>query len=494
MRYRVIFLVMLLALLSLPLAAQHTTEVFRIGHPFEPSQGLDPIAQADPNFFLFFDLIYEGLVGLDADGNLVPRLATDWQQTEAAINFTLREGVLFSDGTPFNADVAKANLDRALESGSNSLRAQFAAITSVEVTGEFSIQLNLSQNDELLLPRIAFYGGLMVSPDAFATTSEAPVGAGPYTLVTEEVIEGNFYVYEVNENYWDRDSLAADRVEIIVTSSGDLVNGLLAGDQDAIIVLSGFSGSIPADEYQIESVYSTVYGVMFWDRAGTIIPELSLQEVRCALSQAMDPDSYAPQIEGVVALPVSTLPPEGWYGYNPAAPITEFDPEAALATLEELEIGLLEIAAGTTPSTLTRLQAFSGFMAEIGVIVNPVPLPNAEYSKITARSEYAMTAVPITFGHFINFVEDYMLEGGSFNPFGAVDEDIEALYAEAQNLTLAEAEPLYQQISAILTERCYVKPLAISSLVVAFAPGVSADLRFRTNGHVDVRTLTFEAE
>lgn len=493
MRHRALLLTMLIALLSLPLAAQSPPEVFRIGHPFGISQGFDPIIQTDRNSFLFFDIMYDGLIALDPEGNVMPRLATAWEQTDRAISFTLRQDVVFTDGTPFNAEVAKANLDRALSAGSRLISNQFSSIASVDVTGDFSIQLNLNRKDELLLPRIAFYGGLMVSPNAFGNAAQAPVGTGPYKLVQNEVVPGRFYAYELNENYWDIESLTVSRIEIVVSSSGDLIDGLSNGDQDMIIVLSGASRDIP-DNFQAESVYSTVYGVMFWDRDGITLPQLSIQEVRCALSQAMDPIRYARFVEGEIALPISTIPPEGWYGHNPDAPITEYDPAAALATLEELQIGRLEIVSGTTPSTLTRLQSFSSFMGEIGVVVAPVPLPNSDYSKITARSEYPMTAVPITFDHFITFVEDYMLEGGALNPFNAVDEDIETLYAAAQTLSLEDAEPLYQQISALLTERCYVKPLATSSLVVAFAQGVSGDLRFRTNGHVDVRTLTFDSE
>src|SRR5699024_8985493 len=53
--------------------------------------------------------VYEGLVRIDAAGEIVPLLATSWEVSEDATEYTfrLREGVTFSDGSPFNAESAK---------------------------------------------------------------------------------------------------------------------------------------------------------------------------------------------------------------------------------------------------------------------------------------------------------------------------------------------------------------------------------------------------
>ena len=63
---------------------------------------------------VFYSLVYEGLVGEDSQGNIVPGLATEWKQSDKTLEFTLREGVTFHDGTPFDAAAVKFNLGRRL--------------------------------------------------------------------------------------------------------------------------------------------------------------------------------------------------------------------------------------------------------------------------------------------------------------------------------------------------------------------------------------------
>ena len=58
--------------------------------------------------------MYEGLVKLDADGEIVPLLARTWQVSpdRRTYTFTLRKGVTFSNGEPFTADDAVFSINR----------------------------------------------------------------------------------------------------------------------------------------------------------------------------------------------------------------------------------------------------------------------------------------------------------------------------------------------------------------------------------------------
>ena len=80
--------------------------------------------------------------------------------------------------------------------------------------------------------------------------------------------------------------------------------------------------------------------------------------------------------------------------------------------------------------------------------------------------------ITLTPSHFTEFVVDFFSPDGIANPFGVVDEDITALLAEAEGLSLAEAEPIWQQISTLITERCYLIAVTSGSLVVATTPQI----------------------
>ncbi|NLE05638.1 MAG: ABC transporter substrate-binding protein, partial [Crenarchaeota archaeon] len=76
---------------------------------------LDPCSVAQENEL--YPLIYEGLFELDKDLNPTPLLAKSFEISEDGLTHTiyLQEGVTFEDGTPFNAEAAKWNLDRKIE-------------------------------------------------------------------------------------------------------------------------------------------------------------------------------------------------------------------------------------------------------------------------------------------------------------------------------------------------------------------------------------------
>jgi len=67
------------------------------------------------NFGLFAWNIFDHLVEIDKEGQLVPRLATSWRWLDDhTLEMTLRQGVKFHNGEVFNADIVKLNWDENL--------------------------------------------------------------------------------------------------------------------------------------------------------------------------------------------------------------------------------------------------------------------------------------------------------------------------------------------------------------------------------------------
>src|SRR5699024_10112811 len=85
---------------------------------------MDPHGSNDVPSEQVRDTIYEGLVDLDENLEAVPELATEGEQVDDITwEFTLREGVTFHDGSEFNAEVVKANIDRLQDAATASPRA-----------------------------------------------------------------------------------------------------------------------------------------------------------------------------------------------------------------------------------------------------------------------------------------------------------------------------------------------------------------------------------
>lgn len=130
----------------------------------------------------------ETLFRFDEQSNVVPLLATDWKADAIAktITITLRKGVKFQDGTDFNAQAVKWNLDTFKNAG----RPELKRVTSVDAVDDYTVRLNLSTFDNTIITNLADNAGRMISPAAFNTNGgkdwaqKNPVGTGPFQFVS----------------------------------------------------------------------------------------------------------------------------------------------------------------------------------------------------------------------------------------------------------------------------------------------------------------------
>ncbi len=149
--------------------------------------------------------ITEPLVERDADtGELGPKLATEWEQTsDETWTFTLREGVTFTDGTPFDAEAAAFTIDRAVNSdlGCEVEGYVFFGDTDldVKVVDDTTLTVTTPEPDPILPLRLSFVE--MVSPKTSTTEKvRVPIGTGPYEVADWQA--GQRLSLDVNPNYW----------------------------------------------------------------------------------------------------------------------------------------------------------------------------------------------------------------------------------------------------------------------------------------------------
>ena len=105
--------------------------------------------------------IYDSLTQLNADMEVEPGLATEWEQVDDNTwSFTLRDDVTFHDGTPFNAEAVVANLNRVLDPAMASPRMfLFEMITDVEAVDEHTVEITTEYPFAPLLAHLAHDGG-----------------------------------------------------------------------------------------------------------------------------------------------------------------------------------------------------------------------------------------------------------------------------------------------------------------------------------------------
>lgn len=132
----------------------------------------------------------EPLVGREADGTITPWLAEEWEVSEDGLtwDFTLQSDVTFTDGTPFDAEAVKVNIEHLQdpETASSTGYLAVSKIAEVEVVDDTHARLHLSEPDSALLESLSMQWTAIQSPSGIDRGMEencaAPVGTGPFIV------------------------------------------------------------------------------------------------------------------------------------------------------------------------------------------------------------------------------------------------------------------------------------------------------------------------
>jgi peptide/nickel transport system substrate-binding protein len=218
------------------------------GLTLSPS-GIDPHINASAELGIPLSSVYDTLVFQDPETKeFVPGLAKSWTISLDGLTYTfsLRDDVLFHDGTKFNADAVKANLEYIVNPEHLSQKASLmlGPFDRAEVIDEFSVSILLKEPFAPLLDSLSQVYLGMASPaalDEWGMTDYQfhQVGTGPYRFV--EYIPNDHLTIEKNPDYaWAPNiyhQTSAEIDEIVFKFYGDVATRSLAletGEADII--------------------------------------------------------------------------------------------------------------------------------------------------------------------------------------------------------------------------------------------------------------------
>ena len=328
-----------------PATAQTPPGVLIVGQIAEP-KALDPAAVTAVNDFRILMNLYEGLVRY-RDGTLEvePALATAWEISEdgTEYTFTLREGVSFHDGSPFNADAVKFNFDRMLDenhpyhdTGPFPLSFFFSSIETTEVVDDLTVKFTLNGPYAPFLSNLAYPTGLLVSPAAVmehgADFGRNPSGTGPFTFT--EWRSNEAVVIEANADYWDGAPAMQAVVFRPITDANTRTAEMLAGGIDLMVEVP----PVALSEFQ-DATY-TVH-----EQAGPHVWFLILNakegpfadvRVRQAANYAINKEAIVNDVlEGTAEVAAGPTPPAFAWAYNEALEPYPYDPDRARELIAE---------------------------------------------------------------------------------------------------------------------------------------------------------------
>ncbi len=439
----------------------------------------------DPAFAALYQWAYDSLIVLQPDGTFAPNLAVDFGYTDdrnMRYELTLREGVKFSDGTDLDAEALKGYFEY-VQSQPTSLALLFARVASIEVIGPHSLGLELSEPDPGLNFAFAqgFGGGNVISPAALAspeTLDLGTAGAGPYMLVPEESVPNDTYTFVPNLHYWNPGRVHWDEVVVrVIPNSSSIIEALRAGQLQAAQGDATTMTAAAEAGITVVGAPMSIVGINLVDREGTLSAPLGDVRVRRALNHAVDRDAVAAALLGDSRFALSQYALVGHRGYDPALDeVNAYDPERARQLLDDAGYGegvTIEVLDASLIGLDILVQAIAGQLTEVGVTLDRTTVadPTAYFTGMVT-AQYPAVALFYGVSSMQGYKAFFIDPSGPFNPFGTVDPEIDALYAEYYSTT-GDTSAIERQINARLVDQAWVLPVMGSPLPWYLAEGLT---------------------
>jgi peptide/nickel transport system substrate-binding protein len=386
---------------------------------------LDGALVSDGESLRAIDQMFEGLVTLSPGGTEVePNLAESWEASDDGLawTFTLREGVTFHDGEPFNAEAVCFNFDRwynfpaALQNPSASYYWQtvfggFAdpaegspegsLYESCEATDENTVVLNLTKASSSFLGALALTNFTFASPAAleefgadegtvdedtgFRPTgtygTEHPTGTGPFKF--ESWTRGDRLVMVRNDDYWG-DKAKIDRLIFRpIADNAARLQALQAGEIQGYDLVE--PQDIPTveedDNLQILDRPAFNVGYVGINQATEPLDQL---EVRQAIAHALNRQEVVDNFYAGRGEVAHAFQPPDLFGYADDVTKYEHDPARAQELLEEAGVQTpvevtfcypTDVSRPYMPDPARNFEAFAADLNEAGFKITPKASP-----------------------------------------------------------------------------------------------------------------------
>lgn len=466
-------------------ATDSASTVLNLRVPSQPTS-LDPANANNGPQLAFQQLAYASLINVDADGEYIPGLATEWGyvgEGNMTYDLTLRSDAEFADGTAVDAEAVANSLNYYAKNATNASSSAFSTITATAVdedTVELTSTVANPQITELLSPRslagnIISAAGL-ADPDALAAGT---FGAGAYVLDAEQSVTGDHYTFVPNENYYDQDGIHYDEVVLKVISDGNAAfQALQAGQVDVLFGDPNNAEAATSAGLDVVTAPGSWENIFLVDRAGSLVPALGDVRVRQALNYALDRDAIATAVYGEYGAADYQPNTPGFDGYDESLDsIYAYDVDKAKSLLAEAGYAdgftLPIVYPSYSTGSANTVQAVASQLAEIGVTVELVASANdAEYGQnINSKSYPAYIDNWAGQNQYANTTSAYLKDAPN-NLFSVETPGLEDAFTAYATATQDDADAAAKAVEKILVEQAVGLPVIQVENVIFSSPSV----------------------
>jgi len=354
----------------------------RIAMPYNPG-AIDPMTGRNLTDFNVLYAIFDGLVDFEPKTlNLKPGLAKSWKFTDPkTLVLELVEGVKFHDGTPFDGEAVKFNLERYKNDQRSNVKADLSTLESVEINSPKQVTLKLNRPNSGMPNILTNRVGLMVSPKSVkdaqgGNVDRIAVGTGPFKFVSWQ--DGVSVVVKRNEDYWQKGLPYLDGINFgIISELNTAVRAVVAGEADLALNLQPAQKPV-ADRSKNVVATASPSLVLFGAFLNYGKPPLDDLRVRQAMNYAINRDEINKIAAVGLGQPSSAvLPKEHWACDAATQNAYPYDPEKAkklLADAGHANGVEIETFGWADQLAMQRQEIIISQLARVGIKIKLTPL------------------------------------------------------------------------------------------------------------------------
>ena len=445
--------------------------------------------------------IFEGLVRFKKNSTAVePCLATAWSVKEGGKRwvFTLRRGVTFHDGTPFDARAVLYSFQTRLEKQQTlyqRLSFLFSFITGIRSSDPYSVEITLDRPYAPFLIALADSAAFIQPDGAGKTGAFRPVGTGPFQFASWS--KGRSLILTRNPGYWaGRVGLEKVIFKVMPDSLGRMLQ-IKNGSADMAKVQSGKEFEELSRRSNIALFRNPSIDIHYLG-FNTRKRPFDRKEVRAAFLHIINKGSMVKKVFQNLADPAYSSLPIPLLPGNDVPPQNGFDLEAARALLKQANLQNGFSCTLYFPDGQEGVQEIADILAiyakKVGIRIDRVRLPFAELVKVASRGEHDLLLMGWSTGPDPDFFlyPLFTFSPGNRNRFFYENPELTLLLDEGKTtLDKLQRERIYLKALDILKNDIPWIPLFNLIEIMACSQKVSG-LGFTPLGHAVFRDVTKE--
>ncbi len=379
-------------------AADETTEkkdTFTVAYRSEAAN-LDPHNNQSLTAFSLELLIYDRLVDKDSDGNIVPALATEWEEIDdTTIRFHLRDDAYFHNGEKVTAEDVKYTIERAeTMPGSRAFMNSFDG-EGTTVVDEYTVDIKLHTPFAPIFNYLASARGCVVCKSEMEkvgsdTYGRHPIGSGP--LVFSSWTAGDSVVLTRNDNYWGEKTAYSKFVARFISEAPSRAIELETGGVDVAMHVASTDVARLEENPKVTVYNEPGYTKTMITLNQNTTPVFEDVRVREALYEALD-------IEGIVAAvyPNTAVPAYSTFstkipGYKQVGQ-DSYNPDHAKELLAEANWDssvTLPLITSDLTDTVSICEIVRNMWEQVGVKVEIVTYDSATFNEKVTSGDYVL--------------------------------------------------------------------------------------------------------